>query len=51
MTREVVTVTPDATVEQLAKLFWTHHVTSFPFVDAGTVRGVASGQQVHEVAR
>jgi Zn-dependent protease/CBS domain-containing protein len=49
MTREVVTVRPEATVEQLADAFWSHHVTSFPVVDGGTVRGIASVQQVHEV--
>lgn len=51
MTREVITVAPDATVEQLADHFWAHHVTSFPVVDQGTVRGIASVQQVHEVPR
>jgi predicted transcriptional regulator len=49
MTREVVTVPPEATVAQLADAFWSHHVTSFPVVNAGTVRGIASVQQVHAV--
>ncbi|MGH7300380.1 MAG: site-2 protease family protein [Candidatus Rokuibacteriota bacterium] len=49
MTRDVVTVSPEATVAQLADAFWSHHVTSFPVVDGGTVRGIASVQQVHEV--
>lgn len=49
MTREVVTVRPEATVEQLADAFWSHHVTSFPVVDGGTVRGIASLQHVHAV--
>lgn len=49
MTRDVVTVRPEATVEQLADAFWSHHVTSFPVVDDGTVRGIASLQQVREV--
>jgi Zn-dependent protease/CBS domain-containing protein len=49
MTRDVVTVRPEATVEQLADAFWSHHVTSFPVVEDGTVRGIASLQQVHEV--
>jgi len=49
MTREVVTVPMDATVAQLADAFWTHHVTSFPVVDGGGVRGIASVQQVHSV--
>ncbi|MGH7348808.1 MAG: CBS domain-containing protein, partial [Candidatus Rokuibacteriota bacterium] len=49
MAREVVTVPPEATVAQLADAFWSHHVTSFPVVDDGTVRGIASVQQVHAV--
>jgi Zn-dependent protease/CBS domain-containing protein len=49
MAREVVTVPPEATVAQLADAFWSHHVASFPVVDAGTVRGIASVQQVHAV--
>jgi CBS domain-containing protein len=49
MAREVVTVPPEATVAQLADAFWAHRVTSFPVVDAGTVRGIASVQQVHAV--
>jgi Zn-dependent protease/CBS domain-containing protein len=49
MTREVVTVRPEATVGELADAFWAHHVTSFPVVDGGTVQGIASLQQLHEV--
>jgi Zn-dependent protease/predicted transcriptional regulator len=49
MAREVVTVPLDATVAQLADAFWSHHVTSFPVVDDGTVLGIASVQQVHAV--
>jgi len=49
MAREVVTVPLEATVAQLADAFWSHHVTSFPVVDGGTVRGIASVQQVHAV--
>jgi Zn-dependent protease/predicted transcriptional regulator len=49
MTREVVTVPPEATVAQLADAFWSHHVTSFPVVYRDTVRGIASVQQVHAV--
>lgn len=49
MAREVVTVPVEATVAQLADAFWSHHVTSFPVVDGGTVRGIASVQQVHAV--
>jgi Zn-dependent protease/predicted transcriptional regulator len=49
MTREVVTVPPEATVAQLADAFWSHHVTSFPVVDRGAVLGIASVQRVHAV--
>ena len=49
MAREVVTVPLEATVAQLADAFWSHHVTSFPVVDGGAVRGIASVQQVHAV--
>jgi Zn-dependent protease/predicted transcriptional regulator len=49
MVREVVTVPVQATVAQLAEAFWSHHVTSFPVVDGGAVRGIASVQQVHGV--
>jgi Zn-dependent protease/CBS domain-containing protein len=49
MTRDVVTVRPDATIEQLADAFWSHHVTSFPVVADDRVRGIASLHQVHEV--
>lgn len=49
MARQVVTVPLEATVAQLADAFWSHHVTSFPVVDGGTVRGIASVQQVHGV--
>ena len=49
MTHEVITVAPDATVEQLTEAFWAHHVTSFPVVKGGTVHGVASVRQRHEV--
>lgn len=51
MTREVITVPIDATVEQLSDAFWSHHVTSFPVVDHGRVAGIATVQQVHEVPR
>jgi len=46
---DVVTVPIDATVAQLADAFWAHHVSSFPVVDGGGVRGIASVQQVHSV--
>ena len=48
MTREVVTVPWRATVGDLARQFWSHHVTSFPVVDGAIVRGIAT---VHDAAR
>jgi Zn-dependent protease/predicted transcriptional regulator len=51
MTRDVVTVSTDASVEALAELFWTHHVTSFPVTDDGAVRGVAVVRDVNRVPR
>jgi CBS domain-containing protein len=47
MAREVVTVPLEATVAQLADAFWSHHVTSFPVIDGGKVRRIASVHQVH----
>jgi len=49
MTRKVVSVPPDATIAELVDRFWAHHFTSFPVVDNGTVHGIASVQQVHQV--
>lgn len=51
MTREVVSVSPDATIAQLVEDFWSHHFTSFPVVDNGVVQGIANVQQVHKVPR
>ena len=48
MTRDVQTVPPDASVAELGERFWAHHVTSFPVVGDGTVRGIAS---VHDLAK
>jgi CBS domain-containing protein len=48
MTRDVVTVRPEWTIEQVVDQFWTHHVTSFPVVADGAVEGIAT---VHELAR
>jgi Zn-dependent protease/predicted transcriptional regulator len=51
MTRDVVSVPADASVEQLVDQFWVHHFTSFPVVEAGRTVGIASVQQVHAVPR
>jgi CBS domain-containing protein len=48
MTRDVITVPWRASVADLERQFWTHHVTSFPVVDGAVVRGIAT---VHDVAR
>jgi CBS domain-containing protein len=47
MTRDVHAVHPDVTAAELGERFWTHHVTSFPVVSDGAVRGIAS---VHDLA-
>ncbi|MGH7322801.1 MAG: site-2 protease family protein [Candidatus Rokuibacteriota bacterium] len=51
MTRDVISIGPDATVAQLVDRFWAHHVTSFPVVDNGTVHGIASLHQLRQVPR
>ena len=51
MARDVVSVPPEATIEELVEQFWVHHFTSFPVVDDGRVVGIASVQQVHAVPR
>ncbi|HMH52258.1 MAG TPA: site-2 protease family protein [Candidatus Acidoferrum sp.] len=48
MTRDVVTVPWNASVGDLVQQFWTHHVTSFPVVAGGVVRGIAT---VHDLDR
>jgi CBS domain-containing protein len=43
MTREVTTVTPDLTIQELAKTFAQHKISGVPVVDAnGKVTGVVS---------
>lgn len=49
MTREVITVPWRASVADLAQQFWAHHVTSFPVVDGGVVRGMATMRDVGRV--
>jgi Zn-dependent protease/CBS domain-containing protein len=51
MAREVVKVTPETTLDRLVETFWAHHVTSFPVVADGTVRGIASLHQLGDVPR
>jgi Zn-dependent protease len=48
MTRDVVTISWNATVGDLVQQFWSHHVTSFPVVAGGIVRGIAT---VHDLDR
>jgi CBS domain-containing protein len=51
MTRDVVSVTPETTLEQLAERFWSHRFTSFPVVDGGVVLGIVNLDGVRGVAR
>jgi Zn-dependent protease len=48
MTREVVTVPWNASVADLVQQFWARHVTSFPVVAGGVLRGIAT---VHDVGK
>ena len=48
MTRDVVTVPWNASVADLVQQFWARHVTSFPVVAGGVVRGIAT---VHDVGK
>jgi Zn-dependent protease/CBS domain-containing protein len=50
MTREVVTISWNATVADLVQQFWAHHVTSFPVVAGGVVRGIATVHDLDRVA-
>jgi Zn-dependent protease len=52
MTREVVQVAPDLDVARLVDdFFWGHHVTSFPVVAGGHVRGIVSVHALEQVPR
>jgi Zn-dependent protease/CBS domain-containing protein len=51
MTREVVSVAPETSLEQLAERFWSHRFTSFPVVEDGVVRGIANIDGVRGTAR
>ncbi|HXG05224.1 MAG TPA: site-2 protease family protein [Candidatus Binatia bacterium] len=51
MARDVVTVTPEATLEELVEKFWAHHFTSFPVVRDGRVFGIAAVHDLHGVPR
>lgn len=43
MTKEVITVTPDTTIEDLARLFIQHHISGAPVVDdEGTLKGIVT---------
>jgi CBS domain-containing protein len=50
MARDVVSVSPDAPLDQLVDHFWARHFTSFPVTEGETVLGIASVQQLHQVA-
>jgi CBS domain-containing protein len=51
MTPDVITVPASTTVDDLVERFWAHHVTSFPVVDGGAVRGIASIHQLQAIPR
>lgn len=51
MTRDVVTVTPEATLEELVEKFWAHHFTGFPVARDGRVYGIAAVHDLHAVPR
>jgi CBS domain-containing protein len=51
MTREVIHVRPEVTVAELVEHFWRHHVTSFPVVAGGVVRGIVSLRHLDAVPR
>jgi Zn-dependent protease/predicted transcriptional regulator len=50
MVREIVTVSWDASVAELARLFWSRHVASMPVTDGPVVRGVATVDDLGRVA-
>jgi Zn-dependent protease/CBS domain-containing protein len=52
MTRDVVQAAPDLTVAALVdEYFWRHHVSSFPVVEGGRLRGLVSIRDVGAVPR
>lgn len=52
MTREVVRLSPELSVETLVNdYFWRHHVSSFPVVDHGRVVGLVSVRDIGRVPR
>jgi Zn-dependent protease/CBS domain-containing protein len=46
MARDVVSVSPATSVDDLVGTFWSHHFTSFPVVEGPLVRGIVSLKQV-----
>jgi CBS domain-containing protein len=42
MTSDVVTVTPDTSVDEVARLIWEHKIGSVPVVENGNVVGIVS---------
>jgi Zn-dependent protease/predicted transcriptional regulator len=52
MTRDVVHLTPDATLDHIVDdFFWRHHVSSFPVLEGPRVLGILSVHQLGEVPR
>lgn len=51
MVRDVVTVAPETSLEELVEKFWTHHVTSFPVVRDARVYGIAAVHDLRGVPR
>ncbi len=46
MTRPVITVTPDTTIVEAAKIMLKHHISGLPVVDAtGKLTGIVSYQR------
>jgi CBS domain-containing protein len=46
MTRPVITVTPDTTIVEAAKIMLKHHISGLPVVDAtGRLTGIVSYQR------
>ena len=48
MTRPVITVTPDTTIVEAAKIMLEHHISGLPVVDAtGKLTGIVSEDDFH----
>lgn len=51
MTRDVITVRADASAAELAEMFWSHHVTSFPVIEGDAIRGITSVREIQRIPR